>query len=209
MRFRVTSGLKERNRMITVKNSGLEIDIREKDGLICGLYSGLGAYNLADLNGMGSVCYTQKGDDIQTKRPFTAYEERFASYDSVIAEKNRVICRNEKLSIHTIYTVKHDRLIIESYTDNPEISQFGIDLNLNFLSKKNGTYAGQLLPSSPYTSLDGDKMYCIMPVITCGFCIVMAKGNCRAWKINYSEYSYGHAIAGFRKATAARCCIRK
>ena len=35
--------------MITIKNRGLEITVRKKDGLICGLYSGLGAYNLADL----------------------------------------------------------------------------------------------------------------------------------------------------------------
>lgn len=199
-RFRVK--WKGRNKMITIRNRGLEIIIREKDGLICGLYSGLGAYNLADLKGMGSVCYTQKGDDIRTERPFTPYKERFASYDSITAEKNRVRCRNEKLSIETIYTLKQDLLMIESHTDNTEISQFGIDLNLNFLSKKNGTYVGQLLPSSPYTSLDGDKMYCIMPVIACGFCIVMAKSNCRAWKINYSEYSYGHFIQRFQMLSA-------
>ncbi len=188
--------------MITIKNRGLEITVRKKDGLICGLYSGLGAYNLADLNGMGGICYTQKGDDIRTERPFTPYKERFASYDSVIMEKNRVRCRNEKLSVETIYSLKHDLLTIESHTDNPEISQFGIDLNLNFLSKKNGTYVGQLLPSSPYTSRDGDKMYCIMPVIACGFCIVMAKGECRAWRIHYSEYSYGHFIQRFQMLSA-------
>ena len=184
--------------MITRKSKGLEIRIRKEDGLICGLYSGFGAYNIADPDGMGSVCYTLRGDDIRTERPLTPYEERFASYDSIIPEKDRVRCRNEKLSIDTAYTLGHDRLLIESHTKNPEISQFGIDLNLNFLGKKNGTYIGQLLPSSPYTSREGDKMYCIMPVIGCGFCIVMAKSACKAWKISYSEYSFGHFIQRFQ-----------
>ncbi len=188
--------------MITIKNQELAIDIRKEDGLICGLYSKFGSYNLADCNGMGSVCYTQRGDDIRTERTFVPYKERFAAYDSVIAEENKVRCRNKKLSIDTVYMLKDDRLVIESYADNREISQFGIDLNLNFLSKKNGTYIGQLLPSSPYTSRNGDKMYCIMPVIGCGFCIVMAKTVCRAWKINYSEYSYGHFIQHFQMLSA-------
>lgn len=188
--------------MIKIKNSGSAIDINEENGLICGFYSPFGEYNLADKRGMGSVCYTRKGDDIRTSRMFTLYNDRLAFYNDIRVKHNTVRCRNEALSIDTCYTLHPDRLVIESHTDNPQISQFGVDLNLNFLSKKNGICQGQLLPSSPYTSYDGGKMYCIMPVIGCGFCIVMAKTPCKAWKINYSEYSYGHFIQGFQMLSA-------
>ena len=111
--------------MITRKSKGLEIRIRKEDGLICGLYSGFGAYNIADPDGMGSVCYTLRGDDIRTERPLTPYEERFASYDSIIPEKDRVRCRNEKLSIDTAYTLGHDRLLIESHTKTRKSHSLG------------------------------------------------------------------------------------
>lgn len=183
-------------------NKNITLDINEKNGLICGLYVNSESCNLADKNGMGSVCYTLRGDDIRTDVDFCACNDREAHYDSIELAQNSVICRNTDLNIKTVYTISGETINIESVSSCSEISQFGICLNMNFLSKKNGTCIGQLLPSSPYTSEDGRYMYCIMPMIEKGFCIVMAKSPCKAWKNEYSSYSFGHYINNFKMLSA-------
>ena len=182
-------------------NEKIRADI-DNNGLICGLYTFLGEYNLADKSGLGSITYTLNGDDIFTEKLFSAYTDRTTTYDKVYINENIVKCKNTELGIETLYTLCDKKLIIEARSDDCRISQFGIDLNMNFLGKKNGTYVGQLLPSSPYTSNDGEKMYCIMPIIECGFCIVIAKTPCKAWKIDYSDYSAGHFINSFKMLSA-------
>lgn len=189
-------------KLVRIQKGKNIVDINPGNGLICGLYTDFGEYNLADKAGMGGIRYTLKGDDIRTDVNYRAYCDKLAVYDSVDVNEDVVTCRNEEYGICTTYTLKPDSLVISSCAADPEISQFGIDLNLNFLSKKNGTYIGQLLPSSPYTSYAGDRMYCIMPVIGLGFCAIVAKTPCKAWKIDYSEYSFGHFIQGFQMMSA-------
>lgn len=173
------------------------MEISEENGLICGLFTDFGPYNLADRHGMGGVRYTLHGDDIRTDKSFVAYNDKLAVYNETQITQNTAVCKNDELGIRTTYQVEPDRIIVESSSTDSRLSEYGIDLNLNFLSKKNGTYIGQLLPSSPYTSFDDEKMYCIMPVIGCGFCIVAAQTPCKAWRITYSDYCVGHFIQDF------------
>ena len=186
------------SRIIRISNSNITIEFDKGNGLIRGLFVPLGDYNLADKNGFGGVRYTLKGDDIKTDVAFTAYNDRLASYDSAEITDNGVLCENQALGVHTSFKLENDVLRIDSFAENGDISQFGIDLNYNYLGKKNGTYIGQLLPSSPYTSLSGDRMYCIMPIVGVGFCAVVSMTEDAVWKIDYSPYCAGHYINGFQ-----------
>lgn len=171
--------------MITIGNDKLRIEVDDSNGLICGLYSPLGKYNLADTAGAGSFCYTLKGADIKTDENFVPYADEASAYDSVFGDGNHIKCRNDEFDVDTTYTVNGESLIIESKSNDERLAQFGIDLNLNFITKNNSSVPGQLLPSSPYTSCDGKKMYFIMPIIDCGFAVVIAKTPCKAWKTLY------------------------
>lgn len=188
----------QESRIVRISNSNITVELNNINGLICGIYSPLGDYNLADKKGFGGVRYTLKGDDIKTDVAFTAYNDRLASYDSTEITENGALCENKALGIHTLFKLENDVLRIDSFAENGDISQFGIDLNFNFLGKKNGTYIGQLLPSSPYTSRSGDRMYLIMPVVGVGFCAVVSMTEDALWKIDYSPYCAGHYINGFQ-----------
>ncbi len=173
--------------MITIGTDQLRIEVNESNGLICGLYTPFGTYNLADSAGFGAVSYTLKGDDITTDENFMPYADKLASYDQIFAKEHSITCHNSEFGIDTTYTIDSNRLLIQSCGTDDRLAQFGIDFNLNFLTKINGTDDGQLLPSSPYTSLDCTKMYCIMPTIECGFTIIAATTPCKAWKTIYKN----------------------
>lgn len=181
-----------------INKHNISVAFSKENGLVCELLSPLGDYNLADNNGFGGIRYTLKGQDIKTDVSFAAYNDSLASYDGAEITENEAICENKELGIHTLFKIENDVLSMDSYTDNEEISQFGIDLNFNFLGKKNGTYIGQLLPSSPYTSLSEDRMYCIMPIVDLGFCAVVSMTGGAVWKIDYSPHCCGHYINGFQ-----------
>lgn len=183
---------------VRISNSDIAMEIDKGNGLICGLYSPIGDFNLADKNGFGGVRYTLKGDDIKTDLAFTAYIDRLADYDKYELSDGSVSCENTNLGIHTDFSLEDDELKIEAYSQNENISQFGIDLNFNFLGKKNGTYIGQLIPSSPYTSMSEERLYCILPIVGVGFCAVVSLTQGSLWKIDYSPYCAGHYINGFQ-----------
>ncbi len=152
--------------------------------------------NFADSRGeLGSVCFTLKSDDIKAlpHDELDPYSDKRSSYDNITAEsENSVICTDSKNRITTEYTVDENGLIIHSVTKNPEISEFGINLELNFIEKSGSDWRGQLLPTSPYSSADGEHMYFIMTRPNGKFFSAIAKTPCDGWKIKYSPYSLGH-----------------
>lgn len=183
---------------VFLRGEGIALEIDRKKGLVCALRSPLGAYNLADERGFGGVRYTLKEDDARTDVPFTAYVDRLAAYDRIALEGTQARCENTTLGICTVFQVEGDALHIRSHAENERLSQFGLDLNFNFLGKKNGGYLGQLLPSSPYTSRDGRWTYFILPVVEAGFCAVVSRTPNVLWKLDYSPDCWGHYINGFQ-----------
>ena len=67
------------SRIVKIGNSNISIELDKENGLLCGIYSPLGDYNLADKKGFGGVRYRLKGEDIKTDVAFTAYSDRLAS----------------------------------------------------------------------------------------------------------------------------------
>lgn len=182
-----------------LSNNFFDMALDEQNGLIRELRTRPDGFNIADKSiGFGGVRYTLNTDDVRTDESYTAYKDRLACYDEVSVDSNKAVCVNRALSVHTEYTLESDGLILTAFSENADISQFGIDLNFNFLGKKNGTYEGQLIPTSPYDSTVGNRQYFIMSVINGGLCAVVSLEPGYMWKIDYSPYCYGHFITGFQ-----------
>lgn len=172
------------------------------NGKIIGFYDLETNRNLAARNGIcGTACFTLKSDDIRTlpHEPFESYADRTGKYDSVeFLGENAVVCKDTENKIITNCRMDETGLVLTSETDNPEISEFGLNLDLNFMGKKGTDYHSQLLPTSPYTSADGSHMYCLMTCPNGRFLIAAAQTFCDGWRIKYSPYSAGHYIQNFQ-----------
>ncbi len=148
----------------------------------------------------GSVGFTLLADDItsqKNKPDFTPYVDRTSIGTVQSVDGCRIICRDSENCITTSFALKNG-LIIEASTDNPQISQFGINLELNFLGKVGTPFRNQLLPSSPYTSDDRQYTYCIMPRPDGRLLVCIATTPCDGWKIDYSPEVCGHYIQNFK-----------
>lgn len=168
-----------------------------ESGVLKGLYKTGTDVNLVDKNGnFGRVCYTYVSDDI-TKIPYvtlTGYQDRLCQYDL----QEGTTFTDTKNRIATTYELTDTGLLIHSKTDSEEISQFGLQLDFNFMSKKGTCFQDQYMPSTFYTSDDGRYMYCIM-ISPKGKCIVVvAQTPCDGWKLDYSPFCAGHFILGMK-----------
>lgn len=178
--------------------------LKFKDGMISEFYSknfGLSS-NLSLKDGTcGSACYTYKTDDITSEkcRNCTPYEDRTSIYD-IVEQKDEytVVSKDTKNGITTEFLLKGDGLIINSAATNENISEFGINLELNFLGRKGSIYKNQLLPTSPYTSSDNKCFYYILTNPKGKFMVVIAKTKCDGWKLDYSSECYGHYITNLK-----------
>lgn len=143
--------------------------------------------NYADKRGKtGAAVWTLKGEDIRKNKPVcTPYNE----HNSV----------DEKLDgLKSNITLDDMGLRIDLSVDNDNVSEFGVMLDLNMMSKLTDTpFERQVLPTSPYTSPDGKVMYCIFTRPD-GRCLVAAAVTvCDGWKIQYSPEALGHFINSF------------
>lgn len=175
------------------KNSVIETE----NGIIRNLYLNGDTTNLADKNGnFGTPCFTFKTDDIKSMphEAFEPYSSRTGEYTAVYAEENTIFCTDAENGISTKYILEADSLRILSETENGNISEFGINLNLNFIGKKDCDFKNQLLPTSPYTSADGEYMYFIFTRPNGRYVAAIAKTPCDGWKIKYSPFCCGHFI---------------
>ena len=172
-----------------LQNDSICIEFNE-DGSVSEIISPLGNFNLVDKNGFGRFCYTKIDEDASCDDEWIPYKNYSDAYEIVNKKGNSIECINDTLNVKTVYKLEEDSIVITSETDNEGLSEFGFEFNFNFFSKKANGITGQFLPASPYTSYDGQKMYCIMSVIGVGFCAVISKSKCRAWKTDY--YIYQH-----------------
>ncbi len=173
--------------------------------------------NLADINGeLGSISYTRKSEDIREAKnrvPFSPYKANRSIGRLVKSEGNSLEFYDGENAVFSRFSLK-DGIFLEAATENPEISEFGINLDLNFIEKA-GDYKYQFLPTSPNSSSDGERHWCIMTRPGGGFLLAAAVGDAVGWKIDYSSHSFGHFILGFKflssfdKAYAPEASLKK
>ncbi len=175
-----------------------------KDGKISELYNKVfGEENNISLKGgkCGSACFTFVTDDIKTSKHefFTPYEDRTANYD-VFDKIDDVtfMAKDTENKIITKYLVDNDKFVVSSCTENENISEFGVNLELNFLGRKGNDFKKQFLPTSPYTSQDNNFFYYIMTNPDGKFLVVTTKTKCDGWKIDYSAEACAHYITNVK-----------
>ena len=153
-------------------------------------------FNYADQKAMtGSAAFTFSDEDItkqKDKPDFTPYTDRTSNYDKCTCDGNKIIAEDTKNEIYTSCYLADDAVIIESHTTNPKISQFGINLDLNFIGKKGYDYQKQIIATSPYSSHDGKYKYYIMTRPCGDFFVAAMLTECDGWKNDY--YMWGHLI---------------
>lgn len=157
--------------------------------------------NLAGNMGLcGSTSFTLVSDDITNqpdKKVFIPYNDRTSKGTVINSNDELITCFDEEYDITTTYKVE-DGLLIDIHTNNSEISQFGVNLEFNFLGKVGTPYINQLMPTSPYTSDDKKYTYCIMTRPDGRFLVCMSLIECDGWKIDYSSANYGHYLECFK-----------
>lgn len=158
--------------------------------------------NIIDKNGrFASAVFTFHTEDIKELEHdiFTPYAEHISDYsETEIIDNNAFIFADTENKIKLICRLEENGVNFECSTDNDNISCFGINLELNFISKIGYDFKKQILPTSPYTSDNGEFMYCIMPRPDGKFITATAKSVCDGWKIKYSPFSYGHFLKNFQ-----------
>ena len=182
--------------MKVLENNQYKIEV--ESGIIKGFYY-KNNDNIADYDGnMGSVSYTLKSDSIDSTEndiELRPYKDRTSIGNEISQDSNSIVLFDEENDIRTTFSIG-DGLVIESCTDNEAISQFGINLNMNFLSK-HGDVFSQIMPSSPYSSDDDKYQYCIFTRPDGKFIVAVATGAV-AWKMDYSPNNAGHRIQNFK-----------
>lgn len=175
------------------------------DGVLIGFCEKNSSNNFADKNGKtGTACFTLKTEDIKIipHEEAESYADHTCKYQAVspenVSERNKIQCVDVENQIVTEYILDENGLQISSKTSNQCISEFGLNLELNFMGKKGDCYMRQFLPTSPYTSEDGKYMYCLMQSPNGKILVAAAQTTCDGWKIKYSPYSAGHFILKFQ-----------
>ncbi len=143
-----------------------------------------------------SLCYTLLTDDITKgkKVSCTPFVDRC---DSFIFQENRHVSRDlgATLNISTL----ENGLIFEIEAKNDLLSQFGINLPLNFMGKKNkGGWENQFLFNSPYTSTKGDIIYTYLTKPNGANLVIALLSLASGWKMDYSPYSFGHYFVNLK-----------
>ncbi len=149
----------------------------------------------------GIIHYTLKSDNIREMNydgMAMPYYSRKSIYNVSECEDNVITCTDTENGFVTKYSLDKNHIVIESWCNNDEISEFSMSFDLNFMGNRGTSFKNQFLPSSPYTSYDGQYMYCIMNRCEGKKLAIVMEDECAGWKIEYSYECSGHYINGFR-----------
>ena len=140
-----------------------------------------------------SISYTLLSDDITKgeKTPMTPYDGRTAYFDDgFMCDELSAVLKYKELS--------GGGLKISLETDRKDLSEFGLNLPLNFMGKKNGGgWKNQYLFTSPYASENNEFIYCYFTSPENRNFILFARGV-DGWKVDYSPYLGGHYFINFK-----------
>lgn len=133
----------------------------------------------------GSASYTLIGEEIHLGQDkHSSYHEHLSAIEPLP-------------SLETHYELLDNGLCITLRDTSDSVSQLGLVLDLNFMSKHGTAFEHQLLPASPYTSPDGRVMYCIFKRPDERCLVAAALTPCDGWHIKYSPENFGHFIEQF------------
>lgn len=151
-----------------------------------------------------SVAYTLKTEDITkgAKSKSTPYADRVGIFrlqgETFYNEESASELRVEESLGGLKFSCKRK---------NADLSQWGINLPFNFMSKKSGGgWEKQYLFNSPYASSDNRHIYCYLTSPSGKNLMLVVDSEIDGWKMDYSPYVGGHfflnlkILANFDKA---------
>ena len=145
-----------------------------------------------------AVRYTLQTDDLSSggaKNFAKPYNDRKA-YFTQLPAAGELYCEETKTSLSCEFVTACGRrgLRILMQTSRNDLSEFSLELPINFMGKKNGGgWQNQYLLNSPYTSAGNRYKYCYLSNPNGKNLILFPKGKCDGWKCNYSsDYCPGH-----------------
>ncbi|MBQ7761330.1 MAG: hypothetical protein IJ400_04670 [Clostridia bacterium] len=143
-----------------------------------------------------SLCYTLLKDDI-TKGKKVSCTPFIDRCDPFVLKENRHVSHN--LGATLDFSSLENGLLLELNFQNELLSQFGINLPLNFMGKKNkGGWENQFLFNSPYTSTKGDIIYTYLTKPNGANLVIALLSQASGWKMDYSPYSFGHYFVNLK-----------
>ncbi len=153
----------------------------------------------------GSLSYTrkdQKNHTIMVSGPMDKEHMQLQDHKAVHSictqSENSVICFNEELQSRLIYTFLDDGIVIEIESSYSNLSQFGLNLDFNFVGTAKSSYENQLLPATPYTSKDGQNSFMLLSRPNGRNVLLTSLIKSEGWKLTYSPYNGGHFIIGLK-----------
>ncbi len=194
---------------IMINKEGYRLSIDKASGCIKELYdsSEEKGENLSDpRGGFGSITLTHKGQSsYHTEASSEAGNREYIVLDDINAchkviswDKFSVTCRNSQYNSTVKYDFSDEYFLIGCETDSKDISQFGLNIDLNYLGKPYTSFWGQVLPTSPYTSSDGKSVYYLMSRPNGKWVLITALNEIDGWKLEYSPYNFGHFILNLK-----------
>ena len=140
-----------------------------------------------------SVSYTLKTDDITVadKPQGTPYVSRKGAFD----ERGYNAETQTSLNI----TEENGGYFIEIKTKSENLSEFGLNIPLRFMGKKNcGGWKNQYLLNSPYNTADNKHIFCYFTRPQGKNLLVLALSRADGWKADYSLFSGGQYFDNFK-----------
>lgn len=143
-----------------------------------------------------SFCYTLDSDDIRyADRPsFSAYNDRKGLYNR--NEDNVFYCDN--INAQTEIMEYQNGIHVYSYCRADNISLFGLNFPLNFLSMKNGFWKQQFVISSPYCDEEKNFSFCYFKNFKNKNLLAIAVSKTDGFRICYSDFLCGHFFQNFQ-----------
>ncbi len=149
-----------------------------------------------------SISYTLKSDDVaQWERPHacTPYESRMGELTVAAQTETGYVLSNASLQTDLQIIREAETLWLELSTENPDFSEFGLNLPFNFMGKlEGGGYENQYLFNSPYRSTDEQYKYCYLKNINGNDLMVLFASPADGWKMDYSSYVGGHYFVNLK-----------
>ena len=206
--------------MFSMKEYSAEVS---SSGVISVLYrnGNKGKINLS-AKGLGAVCLSATDhrprflqryqDGIQPTdiplKEFVTVQDFTPKCHSVSFNDNRITAQYEKYNTTVQYTFESDAICIHAAAQDERIIQFGLAFSLNYPGTDAVRKFHQLMPSSPYTSSNMDICFFLMPMMDGDFLLITAENKIDGWKLDYSEYNYGHFILNMKMLEQFDACYK-
>lgn len=193
------------------------------NGVICGLFQAhhMSEFNLAH-GGLGEICLTATDHQPRYQvrnansfpsegvppKEFVSVLDFVPQFHLVSNDGSRFQYQNDDYHATLQYQFHNDCFSICASAQDPRIVQFGMNLRFSFLGADPETLAHQLVASTPYTSEDGSVTFFLMPRADGQFVLVTSSGDLDGWKLDYSEYNYGHFILNLKMLEQLDTCYK-